>query len=96
MTMFRWHSPRIAITSQAIETPRIKGKQRFNRIVRMLQSHGQCCPQFAPILGAGQSEARCSFPLLFDFERERIFARSAFAFVPGYFTLISGCSALRR
>jgi len=48
MEVFPWHSPRIAFTSQAIETPMDKGKPRFNRIVRMLQSHGQCCPQFAP------------------------------------------------
>jgi hypothetical protein len=45
----RWHSSRMAFTSQAIETPRVDGKLRFNRIVRMLQSYGQCCPQFAPI-----------------------------------------------
>jgi hypothetical protein len=46
--VFRWHSSRMAFTSQAIETPRIKGKPRFNYIIRMLQSHGQFCPQFAP------------------------------------------------
>ncbi len=51
MVVFRWHSPRIACTWQAIKTPRVDGKLRFNRIVRMLRSHGQCCPQFAPIWG---------------------------------------------
>jgi len=53
MAAFRWHSSRMAFTSQAFETPKIKGKSRFNRIVRMLQSHGQCCPQLAPKWGGG-------------------------------------------
>jgi hypothetical protein len=46
---FRWHSSRIACTSQAIETRKIKGKPRFNRILRISWSHGQYCPQFVPI-----------------------------------------------
>ena len=69
MVAFRWHSFRMAFPSQAIETPGVDGKLRFDHIVRMLQSHGQCCPQF---VGAGfspdgplpfrQSAAR-SFPV---------------------------------
>jgi hypothetical protein len=55
MAAFRWHSSRMAFTSQAFETPKFKGKSRFNRIVRMLQSHGQCCPQLAPNGGAEPS-----------------------------------------
>jgi hypothetical protein len=37
--VFRWHSSRMAFTSQAIETTRVKRKPRFS--VRMLRSHGQ-------------------------------------------------------
>src|SRR5262245_6707674 len=53
MLVFRWHSPRIAFTSQAIETLQVKGKLRFDHIVGMLRSRGQSCPQFAPIWGRG-------------------------------------------
>jgi hypothetical protein len=48
---FRWHSHRIAFTSQAIETPKVKGKPHFDHIVRMSRSCGQYCPQFAESAG---------------------------------------------
>jgi hypothetical protein len=56
MVVFRWHSPRIAFTSQAIETPKVKGKPRFDHIVRMSHSRGQSCPQFAPIFFGGSGQ----------------------------------------
>ena len=59
--VFRWHSPRIACTSQAIETPRVNGKLRFGHILRMLASQGQCCPQFAPIWGGPIRRSGASF-----------------------------------
>jgi hypothetical protein len=49
MVVFRWHSPRIALTSLAIETPKVETKSHFDNIARMLCSLRQYCPQFAPI-----------------------------------------------
>jgi hypothetical protein len=49
MVVFRWHSPRIAFTSQSIEAPTVKAKPRCDHIVCTLHSRGQHCPQFAPI-----------------------------------------------
>ena len=61
--VFRWHLTRMAFTSQAMKTPRVKRKTRFNHIIPMLRSHGQCCPQFAPIFGGGHVSRR-SRPLI--------------------------------
>jgi hypothetical protein len=59
MVVFRWH-----FTSQAIETPLVNGKLRFERFVHMLPSHGQYCPQFAPHLVAGDQRGRSCFAFL--------------------------------
>ena len=71
LVVFRWHSPRIAFTSQAIETPKVKRKPRFDYIVRMWRSRGQYCPQFAPICHrSGATEISILAGLLLSFLNE--------------------------
>jgi hypothetical protein len=80
LVVFRWHWPRIAFTSQAIEAPKVEGKRRFDHIVRTLRSQGQCCPQFAP--NSERKERAARLPLFFSsLELPRSFIRSAYAFM---------------
>jgi hypothetical protein len=76
--VFRWHSSRMAFTSQAVETPRIERKLCFNRIVRRLQSHGQCCPQFAPFFSdESESDFVPSLPALSAVHTSSIWPKGA-------------------
>src|SRR5262249_55448431 len=46
LVVFRWHSPRVVFTSQAIETPKVKRKPRFDHIARNVAFTGAVLPPF--------------------------------------------------
>jgi hypothetical protein len=68
--VIRGNWSRMAFTSQAIETPRVGRKRRFDDIIRRLRSQGQCCPQFAPIFWGGQVQPCRPAEGLLGFARE--------------------------